>query len=123
MKLSTLSVIWAIAYSIFGLGLLVIPATFMAPFGVTFEDSGILMARILGSALFASAIAFYINRNIPVTEKSQYNIILSGTIYNIVDLPIVLMATLDGTMNALGWFPVGLHLFLAATMGYFVFKK
>jgi hypothetical protein len=123
MKLKTLSIVWAILYGGFGLGLLFIPGLFMSQYGVTLDDSGILMARILGSALSAYALLFYLNRNVQKKEKAQYNIILSSMIYNVVDTPIVILATLQETMNSMGWIPVGLHLFLAATMGYFVFKK
>ena len=123
MKLSTFSVIWTVLYGTFGLGLLTIPALFMSQYGVTLNDSGVLMSRILGSALFAYAIIFYLNRNIPIAEKTQYNILLGSIIYNVLDTPIVLMAVLHGTMNAMGYVPIVLHLFLASTMAYFVVKS
>lgn len=123
MKLSTFSIIWAVLYIGFGLGLLIIPVQFMATYGVSLDDSGVLMARILGAALTAYALTFWLNRNIPSTEKGWYNLLLTSFIYNIVDIPIVLMATLNGVMNSMGWMPVGLHVFLAATFGYFAFRK
>ena len=123
MKLSTFSLIWAVLYIGFGLGLLFIPVTFMATYGVTLDAGGNLMARILGAALIASALTFYFNRDIPSSDKSWYNLLLTSFIYNILDIPIVLMATLGGVMNSMGWIPVMLHVFLAATFGYFVFNK
>jgi hypothetical protein len=123
MKLSTFSIIWAVLYIGFGLGLLIIPIQFMAPYGVTLDSSGILMARSSGAALSAYALAFYLNRNTAATDKGWYNLLLVSFIYNIVDIPILLMATLDGVMNSMGWMPVGLHVFLAVTFGYFTFKK
>lgn len=123
MKLSTFSIIWAIAYFGFGLGLLLIPVQFMATYGVTLDDNGTLMSRVLGAALIAFAVTFWSNRNIALTEKSWYNLILASFLYNIIDIPVVIMATLNGVMNSLGWVPVGLHIFLAVTMGYFAFKR
>ena len=123
MKLSTFSLIWAVLYIGFGLGLLFIPVTFMATYGVTLDAGGNLMARILGAALIASALTFYFNRDIPSSDKSWYNLLLTSFIYNILDIPIVLMATLGGVMNSMGWIPVMLHVFLAGTFGYFVFNK
>ena len=123
MKLSTFSIIWAVLYIGFGLGLLIIPLQFMAPYGVTLDSSGTLMARSFGAALTAYALTFYLNRNTAATDKGWYNLLLTSFIYNIVDTPILLMATLDGVMNSMGWMPVGLHVFLAATFGYFTFKK
>ena len=123
MKLKTFSIIWSILYIGFGLGLLVIPVQFMSTYGVTLDTNGTLMTRILGAALTAFALTFYSNRNIASTDKGWHNLLLTSLIYNIVDIPIVLKATLDGVMNSMGWVPVGLHIFLAATFGYFTFKK
>ncbi|HMQ47569.1 MAG TPA: hypothetical protein PKA00_14700 [Saprospiraceae bacterium] len=123
MKLPTFSVIWVVLYISFGLGLLIIPVQFMATYGVSLDSNGTLMARVLGAALTAYALTFYFNRNIPVSDKGWYHLLLASFIYNVLDIPIVLMATLNGVMNSMGWIPVGLHVFLAATFGYFVFKK
>jgi hypothetical protein len=123
MKHSSFAIIWAVLYIGFGLGLLLIPAQFMSTYGVTLDSSGILMARILGAALTAFALTFWLNRKLPTSDKGWHNLLITSLIYNILDIPIVLMATLDGVMNAMGWIPVGLHVFLAATFGYVAFKK
>jgi hypothetical protein len=123
MNLSMFSTIWFALYMGFGTGLLIIPAQFMATYGVTLDGNGTMMTRILGAALIAFAITFWLNRNILLSEKSWRNLLLASFVYNVIDIPIVTMATLNGVMNSVGWVPVFLHLFLAATMGYFVFKK
>ena len=56
-------VISAIIYGVFGLGLLVAPKPFMAVYGVTLDESGALMARVLGSALLAYSGVFWLVRN------------------------------------------------------------
>lgn len=123
MKISTFSAIWAIAYFGFGTGLLLIPVQFMATYGVSLDINGALMSRVLGAALVAFALTFWLNRRIPASDKAWHNLLFTSTIYNVLDIPIVLMATLHGVMNAMGWIPVGLHVFLAVTMGYFAFSK
>jgi hypothetical protein len=95
----------------------------MATYGVALDDNGTLMSRILGAALFAYSLTFWLNRNLPATDKGWRNLLFASFIYNILDIPVVLMAVLDGVMNSLGWIPVGLHVFLAATFGYFVMRK
>lgn len=122
MKINTLSSIWAFLYFGFGVGLFLIPVQFMDMYGVALDAQGALMARILGSALIASAIVFILNRNIPVTDKAWRNLLIASCIYNLLDIPVVLTATLHGVMNVLGWLPVGLHVFLASTMAFFIFK-
>ena len=123
MKLSFFSKIWAFLYLTFGLGLLTVPKLFMSTYGVELDTSGQLMARILGSALVAYAIAFWINKNISTSEKSWYNLLLASCLYNVIDTPIVLLAVFNDTMNSLGWIPVLLHLFLGISMGAFLLKK
>ena len=123
MKLSTFSAIWAFLYIGFGLGLLIIPEKFMSTYGVSLDSGGAMMARILGAALTAYALSFWMNRESPISDKSWKNLLTVSVIYNILDIPIVLMATLNGVMNSMGWMPVGLHVFLATTMAYFVFRK
>ena len=95
----------------------------MATYGLTLDINGMLMARSLGIALISNALLFWWNKNIRQTEKSQRNILLANFIYNLVVTPVVLMATLNGVMSSMGWIPVGLHIFLAVTFGYFAFKK
>lgn len=123
MKLSTFSTIWAVAYIGFGLGLLIIPFQFMGTYGVMLDNNGMLMARVLGAALTAYAFTFWLSRNIPSSDKAWHNLLLTSFIYNVLDIPIVMTAILSGVMNSMGWIPVGLHLFLASTFGYFAFKK
>jgi len=123
MKLTSFSIIWAVIYLVFGLGLLLIPMQFMSSFGVTLDASGIMIARVSGAALTAFALTFWMNRNLSQSEKGWRNLLMTSFIYNIIDIPIVLFATFNGVMNSLGWMPVGLHIFLAATLGYFAFSK
>ena len=123
MKLKVFSIVWAVIYLSFGLGLLFIPIQLMAIFGVTLDSDGTMMARILGAALTAYGLTFWLNRNLPATDKAWHNLLLTSFIYNIVVIPIMLIAVLDGVTNAMGWMPFGQHIFLAATFGYFTFRN
>jgi hypothetical protein len=123
MKLKIFSIVWAVIYLSFGLGLLFIPIQLMAIFGVTLDSDGTMMARILGAALTAYGLTFWLNRNLPATDKAWHNLLLTSFIYNIVVIPIMLIAVLDGVTNAMGWMPFGQHIFLAATFGYFTFRN
>lgn len=123
MKLKTFSIIWSVIYISFGFGLLIIPSQLMAIYGLTLDNHGALMARITGAGLTAFGLTFWLNRNLLSSEKGWYNLLLASFIYNIITIPVALLATLDGVMSSMGWAAVGLHIFLAATFGYFAFKK
>lgn len=109
----------AVFYAVFGLGLLFAPGPFMSVYGVALGAGGQIMARILGSALASLALMFWIYRG--YDPRAVRPVLVTGLLYNLVDLGVVLSATLAGTMNAMGWGPVALHLFLAAGFGYFAF--
>jgi hypothetical protein len=123
MKLKIFSIIWSIIYTGWGLGLMIIPASLMAIYGLSLDSSGILMTRLLGTALTSFGLTFWLNQNILPTVKGWYNLLLTSFIYNLIAIPLALMATLEGVMSPIGWIAVGLHIFLAATFGYFSVKK
>ena len=122
MKLSTFLVLSAIYYGGFGLGLLVAPAPFMSVFGVTLDGGGMLMARVLGAALLNLTLIFWWSKNAANSDTLQV-ILRANCLYNIADIPVVAFAILTGTMGALGWSAVVLHLLYAAGFGYFGFMK
>ena len=123
MKLTTFSIIWALIHIVFALGLLIAPVMFMSQFGVTLDNNGLVPGRTMGAAFLGLALIYYWNRNTPASDATQHNLLLGSFIFHLVDLPFVIMATLNGTMNSMGWMPVAIHTFLAITFGYFAFNK
>lgn len=122
MKRATWLIIAAVLYAIFGLGLLLVPEPFMAVYGVQLAASGAFMSRILGAALLGFALVFWWGRN-AASSDLMTALMRASLVYNVIDLPIVIQASLAGTMNALGWGPVVLHIVLAAGFGYFAFGR
>lgn len=98
-------------------------STLMTTYGVSLDDNGMMMTCILGAALTAFAIALWLNRNIPSTDRSWHNLLLASSIYNRYRRHPNSIATLNGVMNSMGGCPSDFTFFLAATFGYFVFKK
>lgn len=122
MRLRTFLAIAAALYAMYGLGLALVPATFMAVYGVELDSGGSLIARILGAALIGFALIFWWSRDEGVSDRLQA-VLRASFVYNVIDLPIVLLATVQGVMSAVGWSAVVLHLLLASGFGYFGFVK
>ncbi len=80
-----------------------------------------MIARILGSSLLGFALAFWWIKD-DMESHTLRAVIGASFIYNLLDLPIVIMASATGLMNLMGWVAVGLHVFLAAGFGYFSFN-
>ena len=103
MKLSTYAVILSVVCTFFGLGLLVIPNAFLASYGITLDDHGVLMTRGYGLALFQLAIIFFMSRNTPPTDKLWRTLLISALIFNLVNIPLGIIAIKDGVVNSMGW--------------------
>ncbi len=108
-------------FGVFGAGLALAPGPFMAPFGLAFDPDGELMARVLGAALIGYAIALWVSRNL--TRAAARPLLVGGFAYNLIDLPINVLAIQAGTMNPLAWMNVGLHVVLAAGFGWFGLRR
>jgi hypothetical protein len=122
MKAKTFLPIAAILYLGFGLGLLLVPVPFMSVYGVNLDSGGALMARILGAALIGFALLFWRTRTL-VASPALHSVFLASFVYNVLDLPIVTIATMSGVMSSFGWSAVGLHVFLAVGFGWLTFKR
>jgi hypothetical protein len=118
MKLKTFLIAAAVIYLGFGAGLVTVPAPLMSIYGLALDPWGQVMARILGTALVAFALVFWWMRESPVSDASLA-VMRASFIYNVLDLPIIGVATMTGVMTPMGWQAAGLHLLLAIGFGYF----
>jgi hypothetical protein len=121
MKLPAFLALATVIFGVFGAGLAIAPAPFMQPFGLSFDAAGTLMSRVLGAALIAFAIVLWLSRG--AEPAAVRPLLIGGFAYNLIDLPINVVAILAGAMNALAWINVGLHLALVAGFGWFAFSR
>lgn len=122
MKLSTFLVLASIAYIGFGAGLLIAPGPFMSTYGLSLDEAGMLMSRVLGSSLIGFTLVFWWSRNAQPSE-TLLAVLRASLIYNVLDLPTNIIAIQSGLMNTLAWSAVILHVLLAIGFGYFGFVK
>ena len=122
MKLKTFFTIHAIVALVFGLGLVFAPAATLAPYGVTTNEDGLLISRLLGAAYLGFSMVAWFARN---TEESaaRQAIVLGFFIGFTVGFVAFLFGGLSGIGNALGWSNVGIYFLLALGYGYFQFAK
>lgn len=122
MKLGTLLTLNAIVAALFGLGLVLVPATLMSLYGVTLGAEGIYVARLFGAELLGYATLAWFARN---TQESgaRRAIILAFFVSWAVGFVCALIGQLSGVVNALGWSNVGLYLLFALGYAYFQFMR
>ena len=123
MKLSTYAIIVALLALFYGIALLFFPVEFIQKYGTTLDASSAVIARLYGSAMCTFAILYWINRNIPESDKSWSGLLWSGVFFNVANFIVVLIAKMDGIGNSMSWSTIILNVILTMCSLYFIFRK
>ena len=122
MKRSLFLAIVALISAIFGIGLLLKPFELMAMYQVNVYMGGMFMARLLGSALIALAVIFWMGRK--VTDSTAANAVLwGGLIYQLLATVLSFRVMQRGWMNSRGWSVVVLDGLITVGFANFLFRK
>ena len=122
MKLRSLFAINTIVCLVYGIILVLTPATMLSLHGIAQDPGERLMAQYFGSALIAIGLLTWFARNVADSE-AQGAIILALLISNVIGIVISVLGTVSGPMNAVGWSAVAIYVLLALGFGYFQFMK
>ena len=122
MKFSTLMVANAVLAFGYAAGMLLLPATLLANYGLTTGTSEKMMAQFFGVGLAFVGLITWLTRNI-TDAAAQSALVLALLIGDVIGLVVSVMGTLSGAMNALGWSAVAIYAFLGLGAGYFQFGK
>ena len=122
MKLRNLLVINAIVALVYGIILVLTPATMLSLHSVTQGPGEKLMGQYFGSALIAIGLLTWFARDVADSE-AQRAIILALLISDVIGVIVSVLGTVSGVMSAVGWSAVGIYLLLALGFAYFQFMK
>lgn len=121
MNLRTFFVINAVVALAYASGLILLPATMNATYGMT-TDAGLqLISRFFGVELLILGVLDWLAKDF--TGSHARPLLLSGLVGNVVGTLVALMGTLGGVMNPLGWSAVLIYLLLGLGDAYFLFLK
>ncbi len=123
MKLNIWMIAKAIVVLIFGIGFMLVPATLASLYGMTFDPVATLMARLFGGGFIFEAIVLWMARNTDRDDVACKGIIIGIVVNSLIGFIVNLLATLAGTLNALGWLSVALYLIFGLAFAYFWFFK
>jgi hypothetical protein len=118
MKVRLFFTIAAIVMLVFGLAFLIAAAWTMNLFGITLDNSGVLMTQLLGAAFLGFAVVNWMARQFAVPED-VHHIIVGNFIANAVGFVVTLWQKLNGLGNGWSWLPIALYLLFALAFGYF----
>ena len=118
MTIKTFFTIIAILALVHGVGFVLVPEQVAASYGMSASVSTVLMARLFGAALLGLGLIFWFARG--GSSDSVHGVLVATIIGNTLGLIVVVMGTMAGTLNAMGWVATLIYLFGAAGSGYFV---
>jgi len=122
MKLRNLLVISTIVCLVYGIILVLTPATMLSLHGIAQDPGERLMAQYFGSALIAIGLLTWFARDVADSE-AQRAIILALLISDVIGVIVAVLGTVSGVMSAVGWSAVGIYLMLSLGFAYFQFMK
>lgn len=111
MNIRNLAVVSALLALLFGLAALLVPAQFVAPYGVELPDAGLVTTRLFGGHLVAIGVLDWYARNDlrgGGRAGAERGIVLANLLSPALSIVIVVVAFLGGIVNALAWVNVAL---------------
>lgn len=121
MNFKTLMAIKALMSVLVGIPVLVVPKFFFGILGVTVTAEGILPVWQYGASVIGNALLTWYGRY--AKESKGRRAIIKGMVaYNGIGFIVVVIATLTGVTNALGWLGAAVYLFFTLGFGYFWLK-
>jgi hypothetical protein len=123
MKISTFAIILAILGAFYGIALLAIPVKFMSTYAVVLDNTGVLLARLLGALLVGNSISYWLFRNIPASDRVWQYILVGNVFYNGVGIAITASAALNGVTNSAGWTTVVVQVLVVASSLYYLLQR
>jgi hypothetical protein len=118
MTVRTYFAIFAVLSVLFGIGFLLAPGQVLSHYGIADSPPVALMGRLFGGTLLAIAVIQWSARDF--SETAVRPVLIALSIGDVVGLVVSIMATMAGTINAMGWSTVLIYLCGALGAGYFL---
>jgi hypothetical protein len=119
MKLNMFLLISAIIAMVFGLGFVLLPGFLFSIYGLPGNPPTLLGFRFFGSALISLALITWL-----LKDSADWNairaVLIGNGIGNIPGVLAAFFATINGTLNAMGWSAVLIYLLLGLGDAYFL---
>ena len=119
LNLNTFLLISAIVALLFGIGFVLLPGVMFSIYGIAGSPASYLGFRLFGSALIAIGVLTWSLKDSANWEAVRA-LLMSVAIGNAIGLLLVLFATINGTIGAMGWTAVLIYLLLIAGDGFFI---
>jgi uncharacterized protein YjeT (DUF2065 family) len=121
MTMKTFFTILAVLALIHGIGFVLAPEQVAASYGLASSASSVLLGRLFGGALLSLGLIFWFARD--NSTEAVRGLMIAVAIGDFIGFVVVVMATMAGTMNSMGWIAALIYLFGTAGCGYFLMMR
>lgn len=121
MTIKTFFTIISVLALVHGAGFVLVPEQVAASYGMATSASTVLMARLFGAALLGLGLIFWLARD--GSSESARGVFIATIVGNTVGLIVVVMGTIAGTLNSMGWVAAVIYLFGATGSVYFMMQR
>ena len=121
MTMKTFFTILAVLALIHGIGFVLAPEEVAASYGLANSPASVLLARLFGAALLGLGLIFWFARD--STAEALRGLMIATVVGNVVGLVVVVLGTIAGTLNSMGWIAALIYLFGAAGCGYYLTRS
>lgn len=122
MTFRALLVIKAAVCLVFGLYLLLAPASLLSLLGGSLSGAGLFTAREYGAAMIGTMLLTWFGRGVQEPE-ARGAILLDLLVYDAIGVVITVGVVLAGVLNALGWGIVLVYGFFTAGAAYLLARE
>jgi len=122
MTFRTLLILKAAVCLVFGVYLLVAPASLFGLLGASVSGAGLFPAREYGAAMIGILSLTWFAKDVQARD-ARFAILLALLVYDGIGVIITLWVVLPGVLNALGWGIVIVYAFFAAASGYLIRRE
>lgn len=117
MTFRTLLIIKAAVCLVFGVYLLLAPASLLGLLGAPLSGAGLFTAREYGAAMIGTLFLAWFARGVQARD-ARVAILVDLLVYDAIGVVITLAVVVAGVLNTLGWGIVAVYAFIAAGAGY-----
>lgn len=122
MTFRTLLVIKAVVCLVFGLYLLVAPASLFGLLGASLSGVGLFAAREYGAAMIGTLLLTWFAKEVQAPD-ARAAVLLDLLVYDGIGVVITAWVVAAGVLNALGWGIVLVYVFFTVGSGYLLLKE
>ena len=122
MSYRIMFVITALVTVLLGLAFLIVPSIVIEQFGVDDYASTRMVAQFFGTALLALGVVLWFAKD-AADDASQRGMGIGVLIGAAAGLIVTIIATVGGTLRALGWIAILLYLLVGLGFAYLVFLQ